>query len=635
MKIALLIPCYNRANYLRECLEYLERADLNKIHEVIFVDDASTDEEVIKILDVFRIKHSNSRILGSNVNHGVVNSMQTGYIWAFANHADLVINLDSDALVRNDFIDRLIENYIPGTLLTGFHSTTMNRHTILEEAEHFYIKKSVGGINFCIDKAAYDNYVKPALEETMNGGNWDHRASIRAGQVYSLKQSVIQHIGFESTLGHHDNPDVADTFMPISLPNVTLIGVDSNKDRLQIAIEKCKENIQFAAVVNLTLDIRSKEQYSEFCIKELYKYVNTAYLLICQYDGFVHNWKAWDNRYLDYDYIGAPWYYNDGMSVGNGGFSLRSRRLMEILATDETITILHPEDHHICRTYRPYLEQKYGIKFAPIELAEKFSFEGYRQPDKFLDRQFGRHGNNLRTQAVSKVNKRYVVNQFLSLGDILFLIPMIRELMAEGNTMLWPIDDRYFDISKHFPDVPFVKKSDYPDLPYDSMQMVQTEYGQMLPYRFAIEIMGRPLNKCMDSKYELYRHDYKIWRGLYWLRDKEAEKRLIDMLCLPDKFIVLNRRFGHEAKFMINVELPDNGVRIVEMNSIPGFTLIDWLGVIERASEIHMSNSSLNYLLELLPVKVPTHIYKRNLWGEIGFSYTRHLFHNPNFIYHE
>lgn len=633
MKIALLIPCYNRANYLRECLEYFERADLSKVEYICLLNDASADPEIENIFCDGNRFNGKAWVHNNYVNEGVVKTLYQGYEYLFQSH-DLVINLDSDALVRNDFIDRLIENYIPNTLLTGFHSTTMNRHTILEETEYFYIKKSVGGINFCIDKAAYENYVKPALEETMNGGNWDHRASIRAGQVYSLKQSVIQHIGFESTLGHHDNPDVADTFIPINLPNVTLIGVDSNEERLQIAIDKCKENIQFAAVVNLTLDIRSKEQYSEFCIKELYKYVNTEYLLICQYDGFVHNWKAWDNRYLDYDYIGAPWYYNDGMSVGNGGFSLRSRRLMEVLATDETITILHPEDHHICRTYRPYLEQKYGIKFAPIELAEKFSFEGYRQPDKFLDKQFGRHGNNLRTQAVSKVNKRYVVNQFLSLGDILFLIPMIRELMAEGNTMLWPIDDRYFDISKHFPDVPFVKKSDYPDLPYDNMQMVQTEHGQMLPYRFAIEIMGRPLNKCMDSKYELYRHDYKIWRGLYWKRDYEKEGELITLLDLPENFILVNRTFGHEAKFVIepviNSDLP-----IVEMTNMPGFTLIDWLWVIEKASEIHMSNSSLNYLLELLPIKVPTHIYKRNLWGEIGFSYTRHLFHNPNFIYHE
>lgn len=275
MKIALLIPCYNRANYLRECLEYLERADLSKVYSVYFVDDTSTDAENEKI---YYSHASNNKwcFLFNDKNQGVVKTLYDGYNDLFSNDFTHVINLDSDALVRNDFIDRLIENYIPGTLLTGFHSITMNRHTILEETEHFYIKKSVGGINFCIDKAAYENYVKPALEDCIRQpNNWDCLASLRAGKVYSLKQSVIQHIGFESTLGHHDNPDVADTFIPINLPNVTLIGIDSNRERLQIAIDKCKENIQFGAIVNLTLDIRSKEQYSEFCIKELYKYVNT------------------------------------------------------------------------------------------------------------------------------------------------------------------------------------------------------------------------------------------------------------------------------------------------------------------------------------------------------------------------
>jgi len=35
----------------------------------------------------------------------------------------------------------------------------------------------------------------------------------------------------------------------------------------------------------------------------------------------------------------------------------------------------HPEDGAICLTHRRYLEERYGIAFAPDAIAERFSFE--------------------------------------------------------------------------------------------------------------------------------------------------------------------------------------------------------------------------------------------------------------------
>lgn len=634
MKIGLLITTFNRPSYLKRCLESLERADLSKIHEICNWDDASTNSETKRLINDYEASHGLLALMGNENNCGIKVSLQRGYEYLWSMHCDIVINLDSDALVRNDFVERLIENYIPNTLLTGFHSTTKGidgkeRHVIIEETENFYIKQSVGGINFCIDKSAYENFVKPALEIPI--GNWDYMASQKAGKVYCLKESVIEHIGFESTLGHHDNPDVADNFKQLYIP-VTLIGVDNNLERLQKAADICTNDIKFADVQLLNEPITSKEEYSRFCIKELYKYVKTSHLLICQYDGYVNNWKAWDNSWIEYDYIGAPWHYQDGMAVGNGGFSLRSRRLMEIVATDQNIHFLHPEDHHICRTYRPYLENTYGIKFAPIEVAEKFSFEGYMQPHKQLADQFGKHGNRVITNPLKR--ERYIPNQFLSLGDILFIIPLIRELIAEGNTILWPIDNRYIDIAKHFPDIPFVNKNDYPNLPYESRVMIQTPFGLMLPYRFASENMGRNLRMCMESKYHLYGHNHEIWRNLYWNRDKVKEAELIELVGAKGKFNLVNRTFGHEATMKIT-PIINNYLPVIEMRNIEGFTLIDWLGIIELATELHISNSSLNYLLELMNLKIPVYIYKRGIWSEQGFEYTRHLFKNECFKYVE
>jgi hypothetical protein len=59
--------------------------------------------------------------------------------------------------------------------------------------------------------------------------------------------------------------------------------------------------------------------------------------------------------------------------VGNGGFSLRSRRLVDALQAMHT-PVTHPEDHCICDRYRPQLERD-GVRFAPLEIATGFSWE--------------------------------------------------------------------------------------------------------------------------------------------------------------------------------------------------------------------------------------------------------------------
>ena len=52
--------------------------------------------------------------------------------------------------------------------------------------------------------------------------------------------------------------------------------------------------------------LRSKSDYSNFLIFELFKYIKTSHVLIVQWDGFIINPKKWQKNFLLYDYIGAP-----------------------------------------------------------------------------------------------------------------------------------------------------------------------------------------------------------------------------------------------------------------------------------------------------------------------------------------
>jgi len=123
------------------------------------------------------------------------------------------------------------------------------------------------------------------------------------------------------------------------------------------------------------------------------EHVTTPFVLVFQWDGFVLDPGAWTDAFLDYDYIGAPWEEASappGRRVGNGGFSLRSRRLLEALQ-DPALAFdpRRPEDKVICRELRPALEARHGVRFAPVELAARFAFEHLPPPHPT----FGFHGH--------------------------------------------------------------------------------------------------------------------------------------------------------------------------------------------------------------------------------------------------
>jgi hypothetical protein len=134
--------------------------------------------------------------------------------------------------------------------------------------------------------------------------------------------------------------------------------------------------------------IRSRDDYSRFMLRNLVEHIRTPHALCVQWDGYVLDGGAWDPAFLDYDYIGAPWpHFHDAHNVGNGGFSLRSRRLLEasrVLPLDPPLL----EDVIICRRCRPDLERQ-GIRFAPEAVARRFSYERMDP----LGRQFGFHGS--------------------------------------------------------------------------------------------------------------------------------------------------------------------------------------------------------------------------------------------------
>ena len=176
--------------------------------------------------------------------------------------------------------------------------------------------------------------------------------------------------------------------------------------------------------------MNSIEDYSRFMLRGLNQHLCCDFFLVVQWDGFVLHPECWTDEFLDYDYIGSVWTERfNKHKVGNGGFSLRSRKLLHAL-TSPDIQVTHPEDLSICDINRDLLEKVHGIRFAPPDIAARFAYEHVRS-DVLT---FGFHGvfnliDALTPEEVLDLIKSIQSNMVFSAG----MRTLVKNLIRDGQ----------------------------------------------------------------------------------------------------------------------------------------------------------------------------------------------------------
>lgn len=152
-------------------------------------------------------------------------------------------------------------------------------------------------------------------------------------------------------------------------------------------------------------------------IYEMHKHINTEFMLLVHYDGFVINPQQWDNDFFKYDYIGSPWPKNRSLKDKNGNIcrvgnsvSMRSKKLMELPSkinipfepvNNKGYEGLYNEDIFIC-VKNKHIFEKNGLVFAPLEVAKHFGREAALAENKGI-KPFVFHGY----YKENKNNKRF------------------------------------------------------------------------------------------------------------------------------------------------------------------------------------------------------------------------------------
>ncbi|MBB5193348.1 hypothetical protein HNQ50_004102 [Silvimonas terrae] len=200
-------------------------------------------------------------------------------------------------------------------------------------------------------------------------------------------------------------------------------------------------------------------EYSLFMMFALWHLIETEFALIIQDDGWVLDGANWRDEYFDYDYVGAPvahgrvdtpagtrwmskfdWYAHLGKPdhtvypVLNGGFSLRSKRMLRALIDHPEIKVHIPrpdilhfdpfrmywrncapnEDVQLTATLRPELENA-GIKYPPLDICTLFAAEDTGPMYKELDfkKLLGHHGPWRRLVSIDPPTVQYRMKRSL------------------------------------------------------------------------------------------------------------------------------------------------------------------------------------------------------------------------------
>jgi len=200
-----------------------------------------------------------------------------------------------------------------------------------------------------------------------------------------------------------------------------------------------------------------------------------------------------------------------------------------------------------------------------------------------------------------------IINQPFGVGDLLWGVSIAHNFVEQGKGVIWACDPWIAPMAKHFPRFTLIDRNLLSINVNDRNDVVKNG-TRIIPLRFTDSLCQLPYTYCMKSKYIYVGLNWRDWKDkFHCIRDEAAEKKLYYEVCgLSDgeQYNFVCDLFASNGKYRIPItEDCDNGLRSVRLSVIPGYTLIDWLMVMERATNIYAVSSSNIYLFELFDMQ--------------------------------
>lgn len=241
------------------------------------------------------------------------------------------------------------------------------------------------------------------------------------------------------------------------------------------------------------------------------------------------------------------------------------------------------------------------------------------------------------------MEKICLIRQPAGLGDIFFTQKIAQAILKSGEAdrIIWPVIEEYKYLSNYLISEGVTFVSEQEAFPFK--EVYASDYQQIsngpellyIPLQHADRHIGD--QPVMQAKYAYVHVPYSDWKDSFnFQRDFKRELYLINYLKvdLEKPFNLINRKFGSKNYAHLNNSVSiqlDNGIRNIEMDYLDFDNVFDWIGLMERAVEIHTVDTAWCYLLEKLGRNNVT-VYSRNKNAHF-FRYVNGIF-NPkwNFV---
>lgn len=125
MKIAVVIPNWNGADLISQCLQSLLNQSIKP--EIIVVDNGSTDESV----DIIETRFPDVTLVKLTTNTGFAGGVNAGIKYALSNHADYIALFNNDAIADKYWLQKLLE------VATNTHAGITTGKLMRDDKIHF------------------------------------------------------------------------------------------------------------------------------------------------------------------------------------------------------------------------------------------------------------------------------------------------------------------------------------------------------------------------------------------------------------------------------------------------------------------------------------------------------------------
>ncbi|MBM3200553.1 glycosyltransferase family 2 protein [Candidatus Woesearchaeota archaeon] len=168
-KISVVIPAYNEADHIRECLDSVVKADYPKGKvELIVVDDGSTDGTLGILKSYKRVKVLKQKHLGK------VEALNLG---AKKSSHEFIVTIDADSTVDEDFFKEIVKPFSDSTVgATTGNSKVKNKDTFLGSFQNI--------------EYHFNNMIRHSFSTAFKNGIWFF------GALACYRKSALNKVGF-------------------------------------------------------------------------------------------------------------------------------------------------------------------------------------------------------------------------------------------------------------------------------------------------------------------------------------------------------------------------------------------------------------------------------------------------------